>query len=127
MEMTVFVAALGNCNSLDCRRSQAANTIEWASGHDHGRGVRGALQVYCLRLQSVLIPLPPMAFGITIKLLMRPYLMLLQSLTGILPRRFAQTFLAPLLLLPDKLPRQLQEQVQRKLLVCNFDLNKYGH
>ena len=127
MEMTVFVAALGiatlwivgEARGEHHRMGRAATTMVVVCAV--------ALQVYCLR-PAIPIDPPylPWPLVITIKLLM-PYLMLLQVTRGHPSTPICANLPGTLLLLPDKLPRQLQEQVQRKLLVCNLTLTKYGH
>jgi hypothetical protein len=127
MEMTVFVAALGivtlwivgETRGEHYRMGRAATTMVVVCAV--------ALQVYCLRPAIRTDPLYlPWPLVVTIKLLV-PYLTLLQVTRGQRSAPIRANAPATLLLLPDKLPHQLEEQVQRKLLVCSLSLTKYGH
>jgi hypothetical protein len=127
MEMTVLVAALGIATLWivgEARREyyrvgRMATTMVVVCAV--------ALQVYFLRYAIRTDPFYlPWPLVITAQLLMF-YSMLLQVTRGLSSTPICANAPGTLLLLPDKLPCQLEEQVQRKLLVSNLTLTKYGH
>jgi hypothetical protein len=127
MEMTVLVAALGIATL-------------WIVGAARGEYYRMgrvattmvvmcaiALQVYILRSAIGIDPFYlPWPLVITTQLLML-YLMLLQVTRGQSSTPICAYASGTLFFFPDKLPCQLEEQEQKKLLVCNLNLIKFGH
>ena len=127
MEMTVLVAALGIVTLWIVGEARGEYYRAGRMATTMVVGCAAALQVYFLRYairtDPFFLPLP---LAITAQLLMF-YSTLLQVTRGHSSTPICATAPGTLFLLPDKLPCQLEEQVQRKFLVSNLTLTKYGH